>query len=188
MSTAPSWLIPHPVGVLTWLLHAGDSEERALFEHLLLRADATRTDAQALARSTGQNRSAVARALFALVRTESLSVHVEPPTPFIYRNGGLACLQADLLELAQPGQKLLLANHEGFCLASVGCTRYEESVLAAAAGGAKGAMHDHALHFANHRIHLMTSRPIDGRNPALLQLGRRLLVFYGGLIYGDTRS
>ncbi|ANH36399.1 hypothetical protein A3768_5620 (plasmid) [Ralstonia solanacearum] len=49
-------------------------------------------------------------------------------------------------------------------------------------------MHDHALHFANHRIHLMASRPIDGRNPALLQLGRRLLVFYGSPTYGDTRS
>lgn len=87
MSTAPSWLIAHPVGVLTWLLHAEHSDERALFEHLLLRDDATRTDVQALARSTGQNRSTVARALFALVRSESLSVHVEPPTPFIYRKG-----------------------------------------------------------------------------------------------------
>lgn len=188
MSTAPSWLSAHPVGVLTWLLHAGHSQERALFEHLLLQDDATRTDAQALARSTGQDPGTVARALFALVRTESLSVHVERPAPFVYRTGGLTCLQADLLDLAQPGQKLLLASHEGFCLASVGCTRYEETVLAASAGNASGAMHDHALHFANHHIHLMTSRPIDRRNPALLHLGRRLLVFYGSPAHGDFRS
>lgn len=183
MTTAPSWLRAHPPGVLTWLPQAGASLERLLFEYLLLQEQATQTDTHALAKTLQQSTSTVARALFALLRNESLSVHVKPPASFAYRDGGLGQLQADLLELALPGQKLVLASQEGLCLASVGCTRYEAEVLAAAVGTLSATPHAHVLRFARGHIHLLASSAVDQRNSALLHLGRRLLALRGGLMH-----
>ncbi len=186
MSAAPSWLCAHPIGVLMWLFKPAQCIERVLFEYLLLQDAATVTDVPALARRIGEPSAAVARALFALVRTESLSVHVEAPPAFAYREGGLAHLQADLLELSRSGQKLVLASHEGLCMASAGCTRYEEDVLAASAGTTGSGLHTHTWQFGDRRIDLVASGPVDGRSQALLHLGRRLLSFYGHPIRGDN--
>lgn len=186
MSAPPSWLRAHPVGVLTWLLKPGHSVERALFEHLLVQDAAVATDVHELARRLGETSAVVARALFALVRTESLAVHVASPSASVYRAGGLAHLQTDLLELGRPGQKLVLASDDGFCIASVSCTRYEEEVLAASAGTRGGALQTHTLRFGGHRVDLVASEPIDRRSPALLHLGRRLLSFYGPQNCGEN--
>lgn len=184
-------LTPSPGGVLTWLGQPMVSLERRLFEHILLTGRPQPIDMHGLAEQLGEPVAAIARALFALNRHQSLSILEEAPAA---RGGwqvvGLGGLADELVALASPGQRLLLASADGLCIARAGWTRYEAEVMAARPPEDHRRNHGEIvpLHFAGRSFQLSCNARIDLRNPALLRLGHRLLRACGPLAPKENAS
>ena len=126
------YLRPTPKGVFNWLGKPEASLERRLFETLVVHGRETPFELRAIAQEMEVPHTALAKALFSLNRTESLSLMETEPDKHGkgWAGDGLAELSEVLALTAEPGQKLVLATHDGFQLARVGYGLYEADVLA----------------------------------------------------------
>lgn len=175
-------LQPTPAGVLHWLAPASRGLERQLLEGLLRRGTGSPLPSLTHTRHTPPPQP-VLRALFALLRTEALSVHHRPLpglSPHAATSSwacqGLAALQEDLSDWARPGQCLLLSGGDGLPLASVGWSAYEGSVLAARTSQPPPpGMARRALRIGPWPLQLSWTGDLDLQHPALLRLAFRLL-------------
>ncbi|MEG2047673.1 MAG: hypothetical protein RR100_12560 [Comamonas sp.] len=170
-------LRPTPQGVLHWLTPDSHGTERQLLQWLLLRGTTTPLQLPLLSQALQLEPSVLSRALFRLVRTEAVDVEAaasasqEP-----WRAQGLAALQDDLGQWAQPGQCLLLSTADGLALASTGWNAYTCRALAARNHAAPPVgVQCSRLALGGHVLQLSWTDALDLQHPALLRLAFRLL-------------
>lgn len=152
---------------------------RSVFELLLRAGRAVHLSLPTLSAQLQAVPRDVARALFALVRESRIAVAdraQQAGTPD-WKATGLNGLDDDLVALARPGQKLVLATDDGLCMARCGWSAYEAEVMAAVRRQdftpERGEMR--VLRVGAHRFRLCASAPVNTSSPALLRLGHRLL-------------
>jgi len=171
-------LIPTPAGVLAGLGQPPGSEERRFFEHIFLAGRPLPIDMPGFGTALGLPVATIARLMFALNRTQAISVLEEAPSARLaWAHTGLSGLTNDLLGLATPGQKLLLASADGFSIARVGWSPYEADVMA------NRQPKDYApnqgeiwpLYLGSRCFYLSSNAKIDRKNSVLLNFGYRLL-------------
>jgi len=172
------YLIPTPAGVLACLGQPPGSEQRRLFERILLNGRPQPIDMPGWGTELGHPVAAIARILFGLNRSQSVSVLEEaPPSNLAWAHTGLNGLINDLVALATPGQKLLVASADGFSIARVGWSSYEADVMATRQPRdytpSQGEIWP--LYLGSRCFYLSANARIDQKNPALLNLGYRLL-------------
>lgn len=176
--------IPTPAGVLAWLGQPSSNDGRRLFEHLLLTGRSQPIDMPGMAAALGLTVATIARIMFALNRNQSISVLEQAPSAReTWARTGLSGLTDDLVALASPGQKLLLASADGFSIARVGWSSYEAEVMANRQPRhyTTGQGEIWPLYFGSRCMYLSSDSRIDPKNRALLSLGFRLLEGCGPL-------
>lgn len=176
--------IPTPAGVLSCLGQLTGGDERRFFEHILLTGRPQPIDMPGFGAALGQPVAAIARIMFALNRTQSISVLEEAPSArSTWARTGLSGLTNDLVALASPGQKLLLASDDGFSIARVGWSSYEAEVMANRRPRDYTPGHGEIwpLYLGSRCMYLSSNARIDQKNPVLLHLGYRLLQGCGPL-------
>jgi hypothetical protein len=172
------YIMPTPAGMLSRLGVPQMSDERRLFEHVLLCGRPQPVDMAAFGVALGLSVASIARLMFALNRTQSISVLEEPPSARVaWAESGLAGLGDNLAALAIPGQKLLLSSADGLCIARVGWTAYEADVMATREPrDYQPSMGEiFPLHVGTRCFYLSANARIDQKNTVLLNLGYRLL-------------
>lgn len=172
------YLIPTPAGVLACLGQPLSSEQRRLFEHILLAGRPQPIDIPGFGAALGQPVAAIARIMFGLNRNQNVSVLEEAPSARMdWECTGLSGLINDLVALATPGQKLLVAGADGFSLARVGWSSYEADVMATRQPRdyTPGQGEIWPLYLGSRCFYLSANARIDQKNPVLLKLGYRLL-------------
>ena len=198
--TSSRHLRPTSKGVLRWLGQTEPSCERRLFETLVRAGRETPLDMPAIAARLQTPVRDVAKALFALNRSESVSVIEDAPDRHQkgWREAGLAGLSEDMASMTRPGQSLLLATEDGFQIARVGWGVYEADVMAvqqqlrAAGEGAGGQTPtagdaSHAqLMVAGRCFHICGTAPLDREHGAWLRLAYRLLSAFDQAGPGDV--
>lgn len=181
------YLKPTARGVFNWLSVPEGSLERRLFEHLVCVGRETPLGIPEIAQQLGVHTRDLAKALFALNRSESLSL-IEPEQ---YRagkgwgQGGLAEVPQVLAQATKPGQYMLLST-EGFQIARIGCSTYEGDVMSvrqaqayAAGNMAQDLNNGNAcLIVASRRFYINSSAALDRSNPIWVNLAFRLLTAF----------
>lgn len=170
---------PAARGVFRWLDAPGSSPERTLFESLVLVGNDSWLDLHRIGEAVNLPPRDAARALFALNRSESVSVIENAPDRFDkgWAQSGLSGLAEDLAALIQPGQSLLLASDDGFAIASAGCSAYEADVLAVPRAPADGAADPRQAHlqFGDKGFRVIGSHPLDRNQMSWLSVAYRLI-------------
>lgn len=171
---------PAARGVFRWLDTPEGSAERTLFESLVLAGNDSWLDLHRIGDAVNLQPREAARALFALNRSESVSMIENAPDRFDkgWARSGLNGLAEDLAALIQPGQSLLLASDDGFAIASAGCSAYEADVLAVPRStGADAAADPRQAHlqFGGKGFRVIGSHPLDRNQMHWLSVAYRLI-------------
>ena len=172
------YIMPTPAGMLSRLGQAPGGDERRLFEHVLLTGRPQPVDMAAFGVALAMPVATIARLMFALNRTQSITVLEEAPSSRVtWAESGLAGLADDLAALAIPGQKLLLSSADGLSIARVGWTPYEADVMATRQpSDYRPSMGEiFPLYVASRCFYLSANARVDQKSPVLLNLGYRLL-------------
>ncbi|MDH5206687.1 MAG: hypothetical protein OEW36_13590 [Hylemonella sp.] len=173
------YLTPSAAGVLPMLGRNPADEERRLFEYFLMAARPQVIDMAVFGEALDLPLATIARIMFSLNRSQSISVLDQPPSARVtWETSGLSGLADDLAALALPGQKLLLSTADGFCVARVGWSSYEADVMATREptdiSPSLGEIFP--IHHGSSCFYLSANARIDQKNTALLNLGHRLLL------------
>jgi hypothetical protein len=180
----PRFVAVTATGVLNWITQARRSPERDLVEHLIAHTVDHGVDLRVLARHQGLSMSELGRILFALNRSREILVSLDPPVSTDLGERCLAGLQKDLQDLVGSGQPALLVDHDGLCIAAIGCSVSRASQLAAAGLTGRDAPAVQAtLCFANEVVTVLSSTNIDRAHPAWISLARRLLPACGAMSF-----
>ena len=181
------YLKPTSRGVFNWLSKPEGGLERRLFEHLVCVGRETPLGIPEIAEQLSASARDLAKALFALNRSESLSL-IEPEQ---YRAGkgwgqaGLAEISQVLAQATKPGQYMLLST-DGFQIARIGCSAYEGDVMsvrqeqAYRAGSAAPELNsgNACLLVGARRFYVNSSAELDRSNPIWVNLAYRLLTAF----------
>lgn len=182
---AVRYLAPAPTGVLLCLGMAPESEERRFFELLVGAGQPQSVDMPGFARALDLSAADLARTMFALNRNRRITVLEGAPTrrESWVEDEGLAGLTHDLVAVAAPGQKILLAGSDGMAIARVGWSAYEADVMAARTQRDLAASQPEIwpLVIGGRSFVLSANSLLDQRHPAWLQFGYRLLQGCGKL-------
>lgn len=177
------YLRPTSKGVFNWLGKSEQSLERRLFETLVIQGKETPFELRTIAKKMAVPPTELARALFSLNRSESLSLLENGPSKHGkgWASEGMAELSEMLALIADPGQKIVLSSHDGFQLARVGYGLYEADVLSVqhskAISEASAVPYVAALHIGGRWFILSASSSIDKGKQKWLDLAYLLLSF-----------
>ena len=185
-TSSQRYLRPTARGVFNWLGKPAQGLERRLFEALLLRGSETPFHLRALAQQMEGPAKDMAKALFALNRSESISLLETEPDRHSkgWGQGGLAELSAMLAVAGGAGQQMLLSTADGFPIARAGYGMYEAEVIAVQvlqdlrapdAPEAEELETLAMLYLNSQKLVLSAARPIDRRNPVWVNIAYRLL-------------
>ena len=179
------YLKPTARGVFIWVSVPEGGLERSLFEHLVCAGRETPLGIPEIAEQLGASSKDLAKALFALNRSESLSL-IEPEQ---FRAGkswaqpGLAEMSQVLAQVTKPGQYMLLSM-DGFQIARIGCSAYEGDVMAVrqeqafGAGNTVSEPHSASLQVRGRRFYINSSAALDRSNPLWVNFAYRLLTAF----------
>ena len=185
-SSIQRFLRPTSKGVFNWLGQPVHGVERTLYETLVLYGIEKPFALREIASEIGVAANDLARALFALNRSESISLlDIEPDRHHKgWGQPGLADLPEILASAALPGQKFLLSTADGFQLARVGYGLYEAEAMAVELlhGKTENLLMatDSMLpvYIQDQTLILSSSQKIDKAHGAWLHLAYRLLASF----------